>query len=363
MKSLIAFGLAALLSFGSANVATAGAPATASSYSGIIGLGGEAGDQGKISITISPTGTYTLRGKIAGIGFTNKGEVSENGMVSDDFVIKLLGGFIRIPVHLEFVVSLDGKKIDGFATFSFQGDTATLGFTLYRSAKFTKNSPAPQAGRYVMVLSPSEPGQVPGRGVATINVSVTGNVIVNGMLADGAKISCGGKLSEDGIFPILNVLYGRTGYLTGFAQFGETPTEDALSWARFTKQGVPIFGGELEIGIHPYMPPAAGSPAINFGNTENTAPLSLGGGGLTDFPPITLQVSDKNKVTVLGENESKLELQLNKKTGLISGSIKLELGDTTQRRTIKLVILQENDVAVGFFVSPVPDPVADLGVL
>lgn len=362
MRTLIALGLAAILSFGTANVATAGAPATTSSYSGIIGMGGEPGDQGKITITISPTNRYTLRGKIAGIGFSNKGDV-ENGAVSDDFVIKLLGGFIKIPCHLEFVVSPDGKKIDGLATFVVQGDSVTLPFTLYRSAKYTKASPAPQAGRHVLVLNSDQSGPVPGRGVATVRVSPTGSVVVSGLLADGAKISCGGKLSEDGLFPILNVLYKQTGFVAGFAQFG-TNTDDSLQWAKFTKQGAPIFEGGLTIDIHPYVPPAGGSPAIDFGNAENTAPLGLSGGGLPEgFPLFTVQVTDKNKVIVSGENEEGLQLKLNKKTGLISGTIKLEIGDTTARRAIRLVILQESGTAQGLFVSPELSPNADLGVL
>lgn len=366
MKSLLAFGLAALLSLGFSNAARADAlpPPTTSSYSGIIGLGGEAGDQGRISIAITATGRYTLRGKIAGIGFTDKGQVSDTSTVSDDFVINLLGGFIKIPVHLEFVVSPDGKQIDGLATFRFRGDSATLDITLHRSARYTKDSPAPKAGRHVIVFRPDEQSTpVPGRGVATINVSPTGFVKVSGALADGSKINCGGSLSEDDTFPILNVLYGRTGFIAGFAQFNDAGNDGPLSWARFTSKGAPVFGGNLIADIHRYTPPAAELPAIDFGNQENTAPLSLTGGGLSGFPPITIQVNDRNKVTVVGENESKLQLALNKKSGLISGTIKLEIDGKVQRRAVKLVILQDAGVASGLFVSPITSGNADLGVL
>lgn len=364
MKSLIVLGLALLLSLGSPQTASAGAPATTSSYSGIIGLGGGPGDQGKISITTSPTGQYTLRGKIAGIGFTNKGELSETGTVTDDFMVKLLGGLIKIPVHLEFTVSPDQKLIEGNATFQFKGEVASLNFTLLRSAKYTKDSPAPQTGRHVIVFQPSEAedaGPVPGRGVATVNVSATGAVTVSGVLADGAKISCGGNVSEDGIFPILNVLYGRNGFLAGFAQFGEE-SGTTIAWARFTNKGAPIFAGELFIDLFPYTPPAAGSPVLNFGTEGNVAPFGLYGGGLPDFTPIPVAVSDKNKATVSGENESKLQLEINRKTGWVSGSIKVEIEGKTQRRAIKLVVLQEFNIAEGFFISPLPHANVEFGL-
>jgi hypothetical protein len=362
MKSLIAPGLALLLSFGTSIVAHAGAAPSNSSYSGIIGIGGEAGDQGKISITVTSTGNYTLKGKAAGIGFSHKGEIPESGTVVDDFVIKLLGGFIKVPTHLEFTVSPNGDQITGFASFEFRGDTATLNFTLYKSFPYTKASPAPQTGRHVILFTPAAGSPpIPGRGVATVKVSPTGFVKVVGTLSDGAQISCGGSLSGEGIFSILNVLYGRKGAVAGFAQFGAGGALNELNWLRVSTTGALVFNGKLTVSIHPYAPPAAGLPAISFGSQDNTAPLNLSGGGLLNFPAIPLQVTDANKVNVTGENENRLKLSLNKSTGLISGTILLEIGDVVRKRAVKLVILQEEGIAQGFFISPEPSANADLG--
>ncbi|HET6406685.1 MAG TPA: hypothetical protein VFG14_02300, partial [Chthoniobacteraceae bacterium] len=282
MKFLHVLGLVASLALVTSPLTTAGAPAPLSdTYSGIIGIGGDAGDQGSISIKITSTGKYTLRGRAAGIGFSHKGEVPEGGAVSEDFTIKLLGGFIKIQAHLEFVVPVGSDKIEGTAKFTFGEDTATLNFTLYKAFPYTNESPTPFAGRHVIVLTPLDKlSNIPGRGVATVNVSPTGLVKVSGSLADGAKFNCGGRLSETGIFPILNVLYNRTGFIGGFAEFGPASELNVLDWAKVTSKGDPIFRGDLDVNIVPYTPPAAGLPAISFGNQDNSALFALSGGGL-----------------------------------------------------------------------------------
>jgi hypothetical protein len=364
MKSLFALGLAATLILIASPTVNGGAPATSATYSGIIGVGGDAGDQGGVSLKITSTGQYTLRAKAAGIGFSHKGDVPDNGVVSDDFVIKLLGGFIRIQTHLEFTVPADGEKVDGSATFTLGSDTATLNFTLYKAFPYTKENPAPQTGRHVMLFTPAQdPTTLPGRGVATVSVSPKGLVRVIGTLADGSKINCGGQLTESGIFPILNVLYKRKGFIGGFGQFAAVSEVNVLDWARVTSKGDPIFRGNVDVEIYPYTAPAVGSAAISFGNQDNSAPLGLSGGGLTSFPPVTIQVTNTNKVIVVGENEDNLKLTLNKKTGLISGTIKLEIGDELKKRAIKLIINQAAGAAQGFFISPEPLANADLGVL
>jgi hypothetical protein len=363
MKTLITLGLAAFFSFIGSPAIFAGAPATTATYSGIIGVGGDAGDQGGISLKITPTGQYTLRARAAGIGFTHKGEVPDNGMVSDDFTINLFGGFIKIKTHLEFTVPVGGDKIDGTAIFTLGADTATLNFTLYKAFPYTKDSPAPQAGRHVIVFTPAAGTTLPGRGVATVSVSLTGLVRVTGYLADGAKMSCGGKLTETGIFPILNVLYKRNGFIGGFAQFGAGSSLNVLDWARATSKGQPIFRGNVDVSIHAYAPPAPATAAVQFGGPDNSGPFNLSGGGVTNFTPLTVELSTANKLTVEGENEPKLKLALNKKTGLVTGSIRLEIGDVVRKRAIKLVILQDANAAQGFFISPEPSANADLGVL
>jgi hypothetical protein len=363
MKSLIALGLAAL--FIASPIVNAGAPATTSTYSGIIGVDGDAGDQGGISLKITSTGQYTLRAKVAGIGFSHKGIVPENGVVNDQFTIKLLGGFIKIQTKLNFTVAPGGDKIEGTATFTLGDDTETMNFTLYKAFPYTKDAPAPQTGRHVILFTPAAGTTLPGRGVATVNVTPTGLVKVTGYLADGAKMSCGGRLTETGIFPILNVLYKRNGFIGGFGQFAPVSEVNAnvLDWARVTSKGDPIFRGNVDISIHAYTPPAAGAAAIQFAGPNNSADLNLIGGGITNFTPLTVQLTTTNKFVVEGENEPRLKLALNKKTGLVTGTIRLEIGDTTQKRGIKLILLQDSDLAQGFFISPQPSANADLGAL
>jgi hypothetical protein len=357
MRSLIAVGLTGLLTFGAATVPGAGAlPATSSSYSGIIAVA-------PISMQVSPTGEYTMRGKILGFAFRHKGMTSETGSESDAFVVSLYGGLVKVPVQLEFTISDDTEKIGGTATFTLNGQSTTLPITLYKSFPYTKDSPAPLAGRHVIVFEPGDgTTPIPGRGVATVKVSATGAVKVIGTLADGAKITSGGNLSKDDIFRIVSSPYGRFGYLFGFARFNGDNTENVINWAHFTSSGQPIFQGTVISLIHRYIPPAPRTPALVFGNADNSALLNLYGGGLTTSVPVTIRLDTANRLTVVGENASKLRLALNPKTGLISGRMNLEVDGVVQSRLVKLAVIQENETAQGFFISPEPSGNADLNV-
>ena len=358
MRSLIALGLTGLLTFGAATVPAAGAlPSTSSSYSGIIAAA-------PISMQVSPTGQYTMRGKLLGFAFRHKGVTSDTGVESDAFVVTLYGGLVKVPVDLEFTISDDTEKIDGTVMFTLNGQPTTLPFSLFKSFPYTKDSPAPQTGRHVIVFEPGDgTTPVPGRGVATVKVSAIGAVKVTGKLADGAKITSSGNLSKDGIFRIVSSPYGRYGYFAGFARFEGDNTENVINWGRFTSSRERIFEGTLISLIHRYIPPVAGTPALVFGNADNSAPLNLYGGGLTTNIALTIRLDTANKLTVVGENAPKLQLALNPKTGLISGTMNLEINGVLQRHILRLVILQDETAARGFFDSPQPSPNADFGPL
>jgi hypothetical protein len=357
MRSLIALGLTGLFIFGAATVPAAGAlPSTGSSYSGIIAVA-------PISMRVSPTGQYTMRGKYLGYAFRHKGVTSETGTESDAFVITLYGGLVRVPVQLEFTISDDAEKIGGSATFTVNGQPTTVPITLYRSFPYTKDSPAPQTGRHVIMFEPGDGNPpVPGRGVATVKVSALGAVKVTGRLADGAKITSSGNLTKDGIFRIVSSPYGRFGFFYGFARFAGDNTENVINWAHFTSSGERIFEGTVFSLIHRYTPPIAGTPAVVFGNTDNSALLNLYGGGLATNITLTIRLDTANKLSVVGENALKLQLSLNPKTGLIRGTANLEVAGVMQSRLVKLAVIQENATAQGFFVSPEPSGNVDLNV-
>jgi hypothetical protein len=356
MRSLIALGLTGLLTFGAAILPAAGAlPSTNSSYTGILAVA-------PISMRVSPTGQYTLRGKLLGFAFRHRGATDLTGSESDTFVVSLYGGLVKVPVQLEFTISDDTEKIGGTATFTVDGQATTLPFTLNKSFPYTRNSPAPQAGRHVVLFEPGDSiTPIPGRGVATVKVSDFGAVRVIGRLADGARVTSSGNLSKDGIFRITSSPYGRYGYFAGFARFQGENNQNVISWARFKTSGERIFEGTVISLIHPYTRPPAGTPALVFGNADNSALLNLYGGGLPTSIALTIRLDTANKLTVIGENAPKLNLALNPRTGVISGRLNLEINGVIQRRTLKLVVIQDQVAARGFFESPESLPNADLG--
>jgi hypothetical protein len=354
MRSLLVLGLTGLVTFGAAAVPAAGAlPSTSSSYSGIIAVA-------PISMRVSPTGQYTMRGNYLGYAFRHKGVTSETGIESDAFVITRYGGLVKVPVQLDFTISDDTEKIGGTATFTVNGQPTTVPITLNKSFPYTKDSPAPQTGRHVIMFEPGDGNPpVPGRGVATVKVSALGAVKVTGRLVDGAKITSGGNLTKDGIFRIVGSPYGRYGYFFGFARFEGDNTENVINWAHFTSAGDRIFEGTVISLIHQYTPPVVGTPAVVFGNADNSALLNLFGGGLATNITLTVRLDTANKLAVVGNNAPMLRLTLKPKTGLLSGTINLEINGVPERHTLKLVLLQDQLAARGFFISSQPSANAD----
>src|SRR5207253_11330441 len=88
--------------------------------------------------------------------------------------------------------------------------------------------PAPQAGRYTLVIPASlENAEQPGGdGYATVTVASSGGVRVAGSLADGTKFSTAPVLANHSWCPLYVSLYGSQGFLRSWINFSNAPVHD-----------------------------------------------------------------------------------------------------------------------------------------
>ena len=84
-------------------------------------------------------------------------------------------------------------------------------------------NPAPQAGRYTVVLpgNPDATNAPFGDSYGVVSVSASGGIVLSGVLADGARVTQTATLSREGNWPFYLPLYGYQGVTVGWLNLAE----------------------------------------------------------------------------------------------------------------------------------------------
>jgi hypothetical protein len=218
------------------------------------------------------------------------------------------------------------------------------------------------AGTYTLLLEGCDTGgcflgpPVPmGDSPATVKVSRTGGIQLNGTLADGTVISQGATVLDDGSWPLYIAPYGGGGVVLGWLDFSGYGGTDALLW-----QKPPVVAGEhyytngfwsVRIpSLTRYLPPAAGQNAVDWTNGT----LQISSGALPG--PLTNQVSlVNNQVRVQGGTISNLAMTITPSDGSFKGSF---VHPVTGKTNTFRGVLQQNPpsylsvVSGGWFLGP-----------
>jgi hypothetical protein len=170
--------------------------------------------------------------------------------------------------------------------FAYHG-SGWSGIVLGQRAGYSaRTNPAPQAGRYTLVVPGDPKGQAApaGDGGVALTVDQTGNVLLQGGLPDTSKFTATSILSADGVWPLFVPLNQGTGTLIGWLQFtnsSDSVVVGQLNWVRlrnpdtsFYPQG---FTNQSSVLASSYVRPAADQSALNLTN----ATLTSSGGELT----------------------------------------------------------------------------------
>ena len=249
---------------------------------------------------------------------------------------------------------ITGTVIDGVRTLNLFG---------YRAVFGARNRATNYAGLYTALLPGSgDPALTPsGHGCLTLSASALGPVKLMGNLADGTPVLQSRLLAASGAIPFYNPLYHGRGSAFGWLTLAPSDTSDVHGRLLWTKRpGVPDafypagFEKSIDVMGSRYQAPPFGTPALDLPSVV----LLLSGGNL-DSPlshDVALQTSNR---VIITNNTSRVALQLNRLTGLMTGSF---LNPATHKTSaIKGVLLQKQAYGAGFLLGTNQSGVAYLG--
>jgi hypothetical protein len=227
----------------------------------------------------------------------------------------------------------------------------------------SRTNPAPQTGRYTMLLRPTadvvEGPQVPG--YATVSINSSGAAKITGKLPDGSVVGCSALLAEDGTIGVYEGLYRKVypyaGHVSGPVRFdpdgGELAVSGSMEWRKPAQETGALwpqgFVTALETEGSFYVPPTRGIRVLDLAAGTDTLDLTLEGPITGDLFTREVRLSTGNKFLIDAPNAEKLSLKLDAKTGIVTG----EFFDLGVRKTRKLegVVLPESNQIEGFFLG------------
>jgi hypothetical protein len=296
---------------------------------------------GFFDASVATTGVFSARLQMAAGAASFSGQFSLSGQFSNAIPGGALGA-LSAQLQLGLLNSTLTGQICG------PNWTASL---LANRAAFSPANPAPQAGRYTLLI-PGQPGSsaLPaGDGFGAVTVDDSGNVAFSGALADGTAAAASAILGGQGQWPFFVPLYSGQGSILGWLTFSNAPDSDISGSLNWIKPAQPT------AGFYPAgftnVTTASGS-AYQF---DNEAPILDYSFGQISFTGGDLAQSFANQV-VLGAGGSftnlsanALNLSLADSSGLLSGSVV----DPSTGRLIPFsgVVLQKENFGAGFFLG------------
>ena len=296
---------------------------------------------GLVTVTVSKTGTFTMKVQQPGITGTGKGILHNDGTAFFQinktlFPVAQPGAVGEMTFNVQPDVGLVGTV--GAATFA--GKIAPFGSKNPVPATPYLNQPAgsanpPTKGVYNLVVQPVNPtaGMPPGEGYASATISKTGSVKVAGYLADGTRLSAATKLRADGTAPVFAQLYGKRGGFGTDLVFTSRNDTDVLgensTWIRpVGKPGDRAFpsGWPSGVEIDIFGTQWNGAASMDLGQpdpspTVGNAVLAFEDGALATSIEHSISLHPvTGKVNVVPSNGTPCKLSVNPATGIFSGT-------------------------------------------
>jgi hypothetical protein len=299
---------------------------------------------GRVTVTVNPMGSYSGRLDYAGSVYPMSGVLESVGFDGASGFRKTLPpgeNGESMSINLTF------REAQRSSIEVFRTKGSTLEVESARLWKFvfhtTKNKPV-QTGRYSVLIGTENryvaqkatgPDGLLGPG--SFVVSAGGIVTASGRLPDTTPYSMSAMLSEVGGFAWYNRLYAssgaKAGWLKGWIPADNTDSDGSasLQWVKpartsgFFAEG---FAKILTMAVSPYSLPKVGRVLRESNGVLNFTFTRADGSFLTK----EFSLSPTHILAVTGENPEQLNLQLNRQTGLVSGS----LVDPFSGQTLKL---------------------------
>jgi len=302
---------------------------------------------GFITLKLTGLGAYSAKMVLGGKRISFSGRFALDGLATNE-IVRADGTNLIVMLSLDlsgFSDQITGTVSDGGWTASILTDRGFFNKTA---------SPAPQAGRYTLIVpgddsdAANQPG---GDSFGTVTIDAGGRVKFSGTLADGTKISQGAPLSKNGWWPFYVPLYGGGGSVLSWVIFAESPESNltgVLNWIKPPLASANLYANgfaiQREFSGSSYQPPAPGMERVL---TFSGGRVRISAGNLADTFDSLVLLGDDNKVTDQSGNSLKLSISLS--TGLFSGSV-VPPG-ATRSIPFQGVLHQKQNYGGGFFLG------------
>jgi hypothetical protein len=310
------------------------------SYRGLFYVANDASveSSGSFTATVTSTGAYTAR---IGWGAANLPFAGAFSFVGAAPIKSIRHGSSTITVQLQ--LDLSGGPMTG--TIS---DGTWSASVVANPAIYSRTNPAPQAGRYTMVIpgianAPTQPG---GNGFGAVMVNSLGDVSLSGTLGDGTAFTSSSVVATEGQWPFYVSLYGGKGSILGWLSFATNgDVNGQIDWFKVPEETAKLYPGGFTNGTEvvgsPYKD-TNGLPVLGFADGL----LSLINGDLTESITNEVGLGDI-RATVSCTN--KLSVQTS--SGIFHGSVINPEDPKGRPIAVSGIVLQNQNYGAGYFLG------------
>jgi hypothetical protein len=299
---------------------------------------------GFVSVKVTSGGKFTAKLQQGANSYSLSGQFSASGSWGTD----------SIQNALEWGISLQLDLSGGDEIFGVVSNSAWTADLIAKRAGYSTDNPAPQAGKYTLIIPGSDdaatrPG---GCGFGAVSVSPVGAVTLKGTLGDGTPVTSKTFLSKEGQWPLYAALYGKKGLFIGWLTFTndlatKSDLEGIANWIKPSQTGTTLYPGGFESGVTRGLEVTgslwnSGVPPLNW--SRGSIVLENGNATLNLTNQITLSADGKATDDAI---TNKLKLTITMSSGVFKGSL---LDPLTQQKTaFNGALLQKQNAGYGFF--------------
>jgi hypothetical protein len=325
---------------------------TVYSFSGEYGgsvAGAAASRSGGIKINMTASGAFTGSLTYGSSTYRLNGVFNSNGQYQT--VIER-GNNSIVDVALTLTSSGTGYTITGSIDDGLGASPITAESVVYSVA-----NPAPYAGRYtILIESGSTTTGTPapiGTGVGTLTVSTSGQIAFAGVLADGTPFSERATLEANGVWNVFIPLYGsNAGMLEGTIQFenidGVSDLDGTVAWVKPANSRATFYPAGFTVNAS--LIGSAFDPVASLViSPTHTGIFQASGGNLVSNLSTTAAVTAITSSFVQAAGPYSLALDINRNTGLVTGSFLHP--NTGEKIRVNAIVFQKQGFAQGSFTS------------
>ena len=318
---------------------------------------------GRVTVRLSTSGAFSGKLEYEGHGYVFRGRFTPEMT----YTKQIRRG--RLPA-ITLQLQLDASRVLMIAEVSHQLPAGAFSSSaVVFPTRYTNVRPAPQEGRYTLLMNPevgaATAPAVPGYAVVT--VWKTGTVRFAGRVADGTVVVCSAFVHADGSVALHSMVkypfrsQGRARYVTVGSVIGPVNLDPLggmnavtgeVEWVK--KRATPTNsvwsgGGSTLLALEGsvYQPPASDQPVIGLPAGSDSFVLNVTGPVPGGAISRILHITETNRFPFVLANPERFSLKLYRSTGWVSGTY----FDLTVRkwRVLRGVALQAQGEIVGFF--------------